>query len=765
LFSLRIAGLLLRGASFFVFLCCLVAGASAEELRLVDLIDSVRGRGHSIVYSTDLVHSGMRVEVDERSLESLRQALPALGLRLEGAGDTLLIRRGPTIEAPTPRIIAATAELETVIVTGSRHRFPRSGGAVSGRRFAARDLTGAPSLASDPARAMLRVPGISSVGVSAKPHIRGGLQDELLILQDGIELVEPFHLADYHSAYSALNYHTVESVDFYTGGFPSRYGNRMSGVMDITHQWLDRPFQTELGVSSFATFIDTQQPLPVGRDGSLGVSYRQGDLADLADYFDTRTGTPEYRDAALRMHTSLSEHTTLYAGLAYAEDDILFEDLGERASSQIDSWYGWLRVDMQPDDSFRGRLSLSVADFARAKTQVNAEIEDDPEDPGSFLDYRQDLQRFSVRNDYFWLRGPVIHEFGWQLEYGRADYRNRSRIDRGELAEIIGTENEVEYDLRQRPSGWSGGAYWTAEWQLADRWLLQPGLRWDFQDYYLASDADYQLAPRLGVVFDALPSLDLRLSLGRFYQPEGLQELQALDGVERFYPAQRSDQFLVGAEWTASQWQAVLEVYYKNYANPKGRFENVFNPFVLLPEMESDRLGIFPDKARARGIDLDLSYQFTEGLSAQFRYSYMDAQDRLEGRWVDRRWSQEQTVNASLRWRRDNFSVAIAALWHSGWRTTRLPGFIADDNPIDILDFLNNDELREHFSVDVSARYRWEFPNARIEIYADLSNVTDRQNLAGVDFDEEEVEGGYLILPDKETLLGFVPSIGITLSF
>ena len=38
-------------------------------------------------------------------------------------------------------------------------------------------------------------------------------------------------------------------------------------------------------------------------------------------------------------------------------------------------------------------------------------------------------------------------------------------------------------------------------------------------------------------------------------------------------------------------------------------------------------------------------------------------------------------------------------------------------------------------------------------------------NQAGIDFDVEEVEGGYDIFPDQETLLGRVTSVGITLSF
>lgn len=730
-------------------------------MRLVDLIAEVRDQGYSIVYSSDLVHGGLRVDAGDASLASLQRVLPALGLRLERKGDILLIEPGPRVQPETtPEPVEGP---ENIIVTGSRHRFPEAS-AGSARRITAREMASTPSLASDWMRSTLRLPGVSSVGISAKPHIRGGLKDELLILQDGVELLEPFHLADYHSAYSALDFFSVESVDVYTGGFPPRYGNRMSGVMDINNDW-KREYRTHLGVSSFASYIDTRQPLPGGTDGDWGMSYRWGDLSDLTDYIDSRVGDPEYQDASLRLRLSPADDLQLDSGLVYSEDDIEFSDIGERALSHIDSWYGWLRLHHTPDTRSSNRLTLSAVEFDRTKRQGNAEIEDDPADPGSFLDFEQTIRRLGLRNDLRRVRDGVIHELGWQLEYSDGEYDNLSRIDRGDLADIIGTERMVARDIHLSPDGWSGGAYWAGEWEIGEHWLLQPGLRWDWQDYYLERGADHQLSPRLGVVYRVSDKLRWRLSAGRFYQPEGIQELQVLDGLTRFFRPQRSDQVVAGLEWGDARRQLVFEAWLKSYDNTKGRFENIFNPFVLLPEMESDRLQLTPDRARARGVDLEFRQEITQALVGQLRYSYLTAEDRLEKRWTERRWSQEHTVNTSLVWQRENFSLAAAALWHSGWRSTRLPGYVPADVEIDPLDFLNNTELREYFSIDLSARYRWTFPRCRIEVYADISNLTDRSNQAGIDYDEEEVAGGFLLAPDRESLLDRVTSVGITLSF
>lgn len=257
---------------------------------LTDLIGLLQRQGFAILYSTALVSPSQQVRVESVDLASLQRVLPQFGLSLQPQDGVWVIMRGePVSPAELPPKPAEPAEkvLETVIVTGSIHHFPAVGPASTAYSFSAKDMSMTPSLASDAMRVALRLPGVSSVGVSAKPRIRGGLADELLVMQDGVELMEPFHLADYHSPYSAIDYHTIESLDVYTGGFPARYGNRMSGVMDIRNLWRDDQYDTNIGVSSFADFINTRGEFGAERPTSWLLSYRQGDLAKLTDYIET----------------------------------------------------------------------------------------------------------------------------------------------------------------------------------------------------------------------------------------------------------------------------------------------------------------------------------------------------------------------------------------------------------------------------------------------------------------------------------------------
>ncbi len=61
----------------------------------------------------------------------------------------------------------------------------------------------------------------------------------------------------------------------------------------------------------------------------------------------------------------------------------------------------------------------------------------------------------------------------------------------------------------------------------------------------------------------------------------------------------------------------------------------------------------------------------------------------------------------------------------------------------------------------------WQWPDQSLTFFAELTNVLDRQNVGGIEHDVEEDEdsGALLITPQPETLLPFVPSLGVRWRF
>jgi hypothetical protein len=104
----------------------------------------------------------------------------------------------------------------------SFHRFPRH-------------LVGdMPLLALEPdiIKAVQFLPGMMPAGEgSSSLHVRGGGNDQNLILIDGVPMYNVTHAFGFMSIF---NMDAINEAHVYKGGFPARYGGRLASVIDIT---------------------------------------------------------------------------------------------------------------------------------------------------------------------------------------------------------------------------------------------------------------------------------------------------------------------------------------------------------------------------------------------------------------------------------------------------------------------------------------------------------------------------------------------------
>lgn len=73
--------------------------------------------------------------------------------------------------------------------------------------------------------------------MSSQYNVRGGTYDENLVYINGIEVYRPQLVSSgQQEGLSIINPDMVGAVGFSTGGFPARYGDKMSSVLDITYR-------------------------------------------------------------------------------------------------------------------------------------------------------------------------------------------------------------------------------------------------------------------------------------------------------------------------------------------------------------------------------------------------------------------------------------------------------------------------------------------------------------------------------------------------
>jgi hypothetical protein len=96
------------------------------------------------------------------------------------------------------------------------------------------------------------LPGVySNNELSTQYAVRGGNYDENLVYVNEIEVYRPFLIrSGQQEGLSFTNTDLVQNIDFSAGGFQSKYGDKLSSVLDITYR---RP--TKFGASLEASFL------------------------------------------------------------------------------------------------------------------------------------------------------------------------------------------------------------------------------------------------------------------------------------------------------------------------------------------------------------------------------------------------------------------------------------------------------------------------------------------------------------------------------
>ena len=130
--------------------------------------------------------------------------------------------------------VAKEYNLQEVQVTAKRHDFGAKSSQMSAIAISAERIKTLPMFLGevDVAKSLQTLPGVQSGGEGrAGIFVRGGDYDQNLFLLDGITLYNPEHLQGFTSA---VNADLLDDVVLYKGAFPSRFGSRLSSVIDIS---------------------------------------------------------------------------------------------------------------------------------------------------------------------------------------------------------------------------------------------------------------------------------------------------------------------------------------------------------------------------------------------------------------------------------------------------------------------------------------------------------------------------------------------------
>jgi outer membrane cobalamin receptor len=233
--------------------------------------------------------------------------------------------------------------------------------------------------------------------------------------------------------------------------------------------------------------------------------------------------------------------------------------------------------------------------------------------------------------------------------------------------------------------------------------------------------------------------------------------------VPDFFPAQRADHLVASLEHAFTPaLEFRLEAYRKDYDALRPRFENLFDPFSLLPELQPDRVRVAPDEAVARGLEVLLRRRGDGPLDWWVSWAWAEARDDIDGRDVPRSWEQRHTLNGGLVYARGPWSATLAGTWHSGWPTTAVT--LAADGSVAVGP-RNASAFDDFLSVDLRAGYTTTLGPAEVETYVEFTNAIAHRNPCCAAYSVETGAAGPELVRDLDYWPRFVPNLGVRVRF
>ncbi len=169
---------------------------------------------------------------------------------------------------------------------------------------------------------------ITATDQSNEIVVRGGGPSENLFIVDHLEVPNPNHFGRVGTGggpVNIINTEFVERVDFFAGGFPARYGDKQSSVMDIQlREGSYSQFELDLEMSMAGIGFLAEGPI-FNKRGSFISSYRKSFIEHLIESAGM-TSVPEYSNTQHKLTYNINSKNKLIFNLIAASDSIEIKD-------------------------------------------------------------------------------------------------------------------------------------------------------------------------------------------------------------------------------------------------------------------------------------------------------------------------------------------------------------------------------------------------------------------------------------------------------
>jgi hypothetical protein len=280
----------------------------------------------------------------------------------------------------------------------------------------------------DVLKAIQLLPGVQSGSEGTSGfYVRGGGPDQNLILLDGVPVYNASHLFGFFSVFNA---DAIKNVRLTKGGFPARFGGRLSSVLEIDmKEGNTKEFGGEGSIGLIASKITLQGPI-IKDKASCIISARRTYIDALAQPFimaasDGNRGGYYFYDLNAKVNYKISDKDRLYWSV-YTGDDRFYASFSDSYTNSSDDYrfrLGWgnLTSSLRWNHLFNEKLfSNTTLTFSEYLFDIDMEEE---YSYNNFTDefefrYYSGIRDWGVKMDFDYLPNPNHYiKFGLSETY------------------------------------------------------------------------------------------------------------------------------------------------------------------------------------------------------------------------------------------------------------------------------------------------------------------------------------------------------------
>ncbi|HVO76335.1 MAG TPA: TonB-dependent receptor, partial [Ignavibacteriaceae bacterium] len=514
-----------------------------------------------------------------------------------------------------------------------------------------------------------------------------------------------------------FNPEAVSDINLITGGFPAKYGDRLSAVLDVTNREGDKKRSIK-GIIN-ASIIDANLVLegknPGGVPGSWLLNSRRTYYDLIVEPFvknaglvDENTTFPNFYDVQAKLALGPFNGNKILLNGIYSRDGVDVISPDNRKTADSVGVYNVTKNDIasvawhySPGSKLLNKLIFSWYKNSGA-TDFESKILDPSLNRDDFKDIIPDtlsgyllnvkfnadfsFRKYSADDKFTYIWGENIFEAGAGADIMRTIVDFKFDLD-PELVAIIASNPQfraVLSDIKNIKDYNRYRAYVQNNFKIGERLFINPSLRFD---YYDILDKMY-FAPRISLSYALDEVTTLRAVWGKYYQSPGYEKIldqgALFDFSEKYtndLEAENAYHYVLGIErWLTNEWNIKIEGYYKDFNNliiqktvtgsryftepipgTDPRFTTGWTRPVTIKGDSLTQIPVNQSDGNAYGLEFFLSKKNISGnnrLSGWISYSLGFAK-RYEGeREIPFRFDQRHTLNIVLNYQVNNWLQA-----------------------------------------------------------------------------------------------------------